>query len=381
MVGAKPGREATCRSCGAPLSAEVADLGLVPLGLAPVPAGAALRPVAAAPLRALVCGDCRLVQVAGAGAPVRDPPPPPRHGFAGVIAARLRLGPGTPVAAFDSTVLAPFRDRDIPTRAVQAGTETALRMRDAVPPPVLLLAGTSLATAADLHDALAGVRALLAPGGVAVFDIPDLLAWFEANRFDLLGHALPCLPSVLVAEMLLGQHGLVPFEVESLPGPGAWLRLLVRHAEDATKSVAASVLLRRSAERAAGLEADAIYRHAAVRVAEARLAVLELLIGARREGRRVGGFGADAAAATLAAACGLGPGLLDLTFDPGTGPPGCVLPGSGVPIQPLEKLDREAPDLLLVLDGTSAGTLRQQLGARCRWHGRLALPLPSLRIV
>jgi len=352
----------------------------VPLSVNPVRAGTGLRAIACAPLRVLVCSDCRLVQLAGASPVLRDPALRPADGFAGVIAARLRLGPGTPVAAFDAAVLVPFRDRDIPAQAVPTGTLSALRLREALPPPVLLLAGPLLATAADLADALAGVRALLAPGGVAVFDIPDLLARLQGNRFDLLVHALPALPSLLVAEMLLGQHGLVPFELEPVPGPGPWLRLLVRHAEDSTKPIADSVLARRETEREAGLEGPAAYHRAAIAVAEARLAVLDLLVGAQREGRVVAGYGAGAAAATLAAATGLGPGLLGCTVHPEVGQGGLELPGSQIRVLPPVVLDLLRPDLLLVLDGTPGAAVRAALARHCRWGGRLALPLPGLHI-
>jgi C-methyltransferase C-terminal domain len=320
------------------------------------------------------------VQVAEVGVPPRDPPARPRDGFAGLIAARLRLGPGTPVAAFDAAVLAPFRDRDIPARAVPTGAMTALRLRDSLPAPVLLLAGTLLATAPDLQDAVAGVRALLAPGGVAVFDIPDLLTRLQDHRFDLLGHALPTWPSLLVAEMLLGQHGLVPFEIETLPGPGPWLRLLVRHTEDATKEITPTVPMRRGAERAAGLEGASAYRRFSIGVMEAKLAVLDLVVAARREGRAIAGFGAGAAAATLAASCGLTPGLLGFTVHPEAGHGGLLLPGSRIPILPPLALDRMRPDMLVVLDGTPPDQVRAALAQYCVWRGRLAVPLPTLRL-
>ncbi|MDO9706975.1 hypothetical protein [Paracraurococcus lichenis] len=380
MVAFQRGQATLCRGCGAALEAVVADLGLVPLSVDPVRAGAGLRPVACAPLRALVCRDCRLVQLGSIGIAPRDPPSQPPDGFAGVIAARLRLGPGTPVAAFDPGLLAPFRDRDIPASSVPTGVLTAIRLRETRMPPVLLLAGPVMATVPDIGDVLAGVRTLLAPGGVAVFDIPDLLARLCGNRFDLLSHALPCLPSLLVAEMLLGLHGLVPFEVEPVPGPGPWLRLLVRHAEDGTKPVAEAVLARRAEERAAGLEGDEAYRQAAVAVAEARLAVLELLVAARREGRLVAGFGAGPAAATLVAATGLGPDLLAFTVHPETGEAGLELPGSLIPVLPPAALDQALPDLLLVLDGTPPGQVRASLAGPCAWQGRVAVPLPSLHL-
>lgn len=377
----QPVQGLACRGCGATLGEEVADLGLMPLSMDPARTRGGERAIACAPLRFVVCSDCRLVQVAGAGRVARDPAPRPADAFAGIIAARLRLGPGTPVAAFDAAVLAPFRDRDIPAQAVPTGALSALRLREALPPPVLLLAGPLLATSADLADALAGVRALLAPGGVAVFDIPDLMARLQGNRFDLLGHAVPALPSLLVAEMLLWQHGLVPFELEPLPGPGRWLRLLVRHEEDATKPISGSVLAWREAEREAGLEGPAAYRRAAIAVAEAKLAVLDLVVGARREGRVVAGYGADTAAATLAAATGLGPGLLGFTVHPDVVQSGLELPGSQLPVLPSAMLDQAVPDLLLVLDGTPAPAVRAALARSCRWAGRLALPLPELCIV
>lgn len=381
MEALRVGQGPLCRSCGAALEEEVADLGLVPVSVDPVRAGSGWRPIACAPLRAFVCGDCRLVQMGGTGIATRDLPSRPAEGLAGILAARLRLGPATPVAAFDASLLPPFRSRDIPARTVPTGALSALRLREALPPPVLLLAGTMLATASDLSDALAGVRALLAPGGVAVFDIPDLLGLLRGNRFDLLSHALPCLPSVLVAEMLLGLHGLVPFEVEPVPGAGPWLRLLVRHAEDSTKPVSEALLARRVEERAAGLEGAEAYARVAIAVAEARLALLDLLVAARRDGRSAAGFGAGAAAATLAAATGLGPGLLRFTIHPAVGEARVELPGSQIPVLAPAELDRASPDLLVILDGTPPDAVRAALASDSGWRGRIAVPLPSLHIL
>jgi hypothetical protein len=169
-----------------------------------------------------------------------------------VIAARLRLGPHAPVGAFDAALPGPFRDRDIPAHTVPTGAPPALRLRGAAPAPVLLLAGPALAAAGELQDNLVGMRALLASGGIAVSDIPDLLDPLRSNRFELLSHARPCVPSLLVAEMLPDLHGLVPFELEMTPGAGLWLRLLVCHAEDAAKVIRNTVFARRDGQKACG---------------------------------------------------------------------------------------------------------------------------------
>jgi hypothetical protein len=210
-----------CRCCGAGLTEEVADLGLVPLSPDPVRVGAGWRPLACAPLRLLVCSDCRLVQVGATGAVGRNHAPRAGQDFAAGIAQRLRLGPGTPVAAFDAEALAPFRDRDIPASTIPTGALMALRLREALPPPVLLLGGPLLANAPDLRDALEGVRTLLAPGGVCVLAQP--YDWStSATAFDqwIGGHSQRGFeqgdPAATVRALLDGRH----------PGAIAGLELL-----------------------------------------------------------------------------------------------------------------------------------------------------------
>jgi hypothetical protein len=95
----------------------------------------------------------------------------------------------------------------------------------------------------------------------------------------------------------------------------------------------------------------------------------------------VAATGTGGAAATLAAAAGVGSSLLAYTVHPEASGRGLELPGSQVPVLPPETLDLAPPDLLLVLDGSSASTVRGTLARHCCWEGRIALPLPGLQIV
>jgi hypothetical protein len=303
----------------------------------------------------------------------------PEEGFLDQIATRFRLPTGAPVAAADLATVGPLRRRGLAIMPLVEGMLAAMRHRATLPAPVLLLAGSLLATASDLQHAVAGVRALLAPGGVAVFEVPDLLAHMAGNRFDLLSHAVPAWPSLLVAELVLGQHGLVPFEVTPIPGGEAqWLRLLVRHQEDRGKPVTESIFARRDAERGAGLEGADAYRHFADQVAETRLALLDLLVAARRSNRRVIGIGDGPAAVRLALAAGLGPDLLDATLGMAAGR---VLPGCGIPVIGWSSVAKAAPDLVVILDATPAKAVAGQLAALPGWAGRIAAPLPEMRLL
>ncbi|WP_261394187.1 methyltransferase C-terminal domain-containing protein [Siccirubricoccus deserti] len=379
--GAGPGAAIrACRACGALIHAGLVDLGLMPVTVAPVSPTAAAEPVAAVGLELLLCPDCRLLQPAHRVTVPAEPRLATERCVTTLI-ARFQLRPDMPVTVLadgGAGWLPMLRRFGFTPGLARSGTAVAQRLREVTAPPGLLLAGDAIGRSAALPDLLEGIRQLLAPGGIAVFDLPDLLRVVEANRFDLFCPGRNAWPSLLVAEMLLGQHGLV---VCGLVRPPGLLRLLVCHAEDHGKPVGSEVAARRAAERVAGLESGEAYQRLAEVVLETRAAVFDLLLAARRDDRQVLGLGASAAAARLLAGCGIGPGLLPGTVD--AHPPwhGMVLPGSRVPVVPPEALAAVVPDLVLVLDGRPASEARQLLGEAGLWTARIAVILPKFQII
>nr|WP_256476393.1 hypothetical protein [Siccirubricoccus soli] len=158
------------------------------------------------------------------------------------------------------------------------------------------------------------------------------------------------------------------------------LRLLVCHREDRGKPEGPELAARRAAEREAGIESGLAYLRFAEAAREARVALFEMLAAARRDGRLALGLGGGPQAVRLLAASGIGPDLLPAVLQPGLSRPDLVLPGSRVPLLPLEAAAEAEPDLVVVLDGRSAAEARQALGPAGQGV-RLALPLPQLRVL
>ena len=121
----------------------------------------------------------------------------------------------------------------------------------------------------------------------------------EKNEFDTIYHEHFSYISLLVAERILGEHGLAVFDVEELPTHGGSLRFFVRHAADTAKPVTLAVGRVRASERAAGLEGPEAYRSFADRAVEIKRALLDFMISAHRAGRKVVGYGAPAKGNTL----------------------------------------------------------------------------------
>jgi SAM-dependent methyltransferase len=270
--------------------------------------------------------------------------------------------------------------RGVPTEVAFFGAETARRLRAAHPAPALMVANNVLAHVPDLHDFVEGFRILLAPGGVATFEFPHLLRLMEKNEFDTIYHEHFSYISLLVAERLMGEHGLAVFDVEELPTHGGSLRLHVRHAGDASKPVTLAVGRVRAAERAVGLEGMEAYRRFAGRAVETKRALLDFLIGAHRAGKKVVGYGAPAKGNTLLNYCGVGKELLPFTVDRSTHKQGLLLPGSRIPVRAPEAIAEEKPDFVLILPWNLRDEIAAQMASIRDWGGRFVVPIPGVEV-
>lgn len=404
-----------CRCCGTPLTETFANLGLTPMANSYVAPERAQAGEVYYPLHAYVCTDCHLVQLGEfetAEAIFSDylyfssySASWLRHAeaYAEKMVARLGLDASTEVievASNDGYLLQYFQKRGIPVLGVDPaanvaqtaiakgipteiaffGAATARRLRAAGHAPALMCANNVMAHVPDLHDFVEGFRVLLAPGGVMTVEFPHLLQLMQQNQFDTIYHEHFSYFSLMTAEMVLAQHGLVLFDVEELPTHGGSLRIFARHIEDAAKPVTDAVEALRRRERAAGLDRVEAYRAFAAGVVEAKCALLDFLVTAKRAGQRVVGYGAPAKGNTLLNYCGVGPELVEFTVDASPHKQGLLLPGTRIPIRAPSAILEEKPDFVLILPWNLKEEIAGQMAAIRDWGGRFVVPIPTVQI-
>ena len=180
---------------------------------------------------------------------------------------------------------------------------------------------------------------------------------------------------------LLRQHGLEAFDVEELPTHGGSLRVYARHVEDQAlpPSPAVEELLLR--ERAAGLRDLARYDAFEEQVRATKRDLLQFLIGAREEGRRVVGYGAPGKGSTLLNYCGVRADLLEFTVDRSPHKQGRFLPGTRIPICSPDRIRETRPDYVLILPWNLRDEIVEQMAYVREWGGRFVLPVPRVEIL
>lgn len=289
---------------------------------------------------------------------------------------------GVPVLGVEpaTNVAEVARAKGIPTRDVFFDADTARTLKQEGYAADLLLGNNVLAHVPDLLSFVAGMKILLKPDGVITLEFPHLMQQIRHRQFDTIYHEHFSYLSLLVVENVFERSGLAVFDVEELWTHGGSLRVYGKHREDTTKRESDRVGQLRAAEEAAGLAQVDTYTRFAEQVKDVKCDLLEFLVRARREGKRVAGYGAPAKGNTLLNYCGVGPELIPYTVDRSPHKQNTLLPGSRIPVYSTERILTDKPDYVLILPWNLREEIAAQMASIRDWGGRFVVPIPSIEV-
>lgn len=406
--------DSRCRFCDRPLEHVFADLGMSPLANSFLPPERANAMEPFYPLRALVCSGCFLVQL--------EEFETPEHIFGDyayfssyssswlehsrryveAMIERFELDERSHVvelASNDGYLLQYFVERHVPVLGIEPAANVArVALQHGIPTLVeffgvatatslvpdsradLLVGNNVLAHVPDINDFVAGMQVLLAREGVITMEFPHLLKLIELNQWDTIYHEHFSYLSFSTVRRVFAAHGLRLFDVEELPTHGGSLRVYGCH-EDACheESERARELVLR--EQAAGLDDLRSYLDYGERVLGDKRHIVRFLVALKDQRRALAGYGAPAKGNTLLNFCGIGTDFLDYTVDLNPHKQGHVLPGSHIPIRPVETLGETRPDVVLILPWNLREEIVAQLPYVREWGGRFAARAPELQLL
>ena len=416
IVREEPVGQATCRLCEKPLVRTFVDLGNSPPCESFLTSEQLNQVEHFYPLHVRICEDCLLVQLE---AYVSAEEIFPEYAYFSAYSdswvehalaytermiPRFGLGPESLVvelASNDGYLLQHFVQRQIPVLGIDPaanvaedararGVETivdffdsrlARRLVDAGRRANLVVANNVLAQVPPLNDFVAGIEIILAPGGVATIEVPHIVRLIEGLQFDTIYHEHYSYFSLTTLVRLFGSHGLEVFDVEELPSHGGSLRVYVKRRGDPAHEVGQRVGEVLELERAGGYDRLEGYEGFSERVAETRWTLLELLIGLKREGKSIVGYGAPGKGNTLLNYCGIRTDLVEYTVDRNPYKHGKYLPGTHIPIYPPERIEETRPDYILVLPWNLTKEIAAQLSYVRAWGGQLIVPIPRPEVL
>jgi 2-polyprenyl-3-methyl-5-hydroxy-6-metoxy-1,4-benzoquinol methylase len=261
------------------------------------------------------------------------------------------------------------------------GTQTARELVSQGTRADVIIGNNVLAQVPDLNDFVGGMKILLAPHGVITVEFPHLMRLIEGNQFDTIYHEHFSYFSFATTARIFAAHGLHVFDVEELPTHGGSLRVYARHVEDTSWPESAKVASLAAREEACGYGRLEAYRSFDEKVKETKRRILEVLTGAKRQGKSIVGYGAPGKGNTLLNYCGIRCDFLDYTVDRNPYKQDKFLPGTHIPVFPPERIRETRPDLVLILPWNLKDEIMEQLAYVREWGGKFVIPIPEAIVV
>jgi 2-polyprenyl-3-methyl-5-hydroxy-6-metoxy-1,4-benzoquinol methylase len=418
QVNVKRGEQqaAPCRFCGAPITHTFADLGMSPLANSYVPVAKANAMEPFYPLHAYVCTQCWLVQLQmyetgehifseyAYFSSFSDSWLAHAKAYTDKMRASFGLNASSQVieiASNDGYLLQYFKEAGVPVLGVEPAKNVAeAAVAKGIPSVVkffgettarelvgegmladLLLGNNVLAHVPGLNDFVKGMKILLKPTGVITMEFPHLQRLVDECQFDTIYHEHFSYFSFITVEQVFAKHGLTLFDVEELPTHGGSLRIYARHSEDGTKPVSEKVMALRAREKQLGYAGLELYNSFAGKVIATKRNILEFLIGSKRAGKMIVGYGAPAKGNTLLNYCGIRNDMISYTVDRSPHKQDHFLPGTRIPIYGPEKITETKPDYVVILPWNLKNEIIKQMSHIREWGGKFVVFIPEVQVI
>ena len=406
-----------CRYCGTELTFPLINLGSAPLSNAYLTEQTLHNPEKWYPLRVMVCLNCWLVQTEDftqadelfseeyayfsgfstswlqhAKQYVED------------MVGRFYLDDSShviEVAANDGYLLQYVKDCNIPCIGIEPTTSTAAAARKKGIDIVedffgctlaqklveqgkqadLIVANNVLAHVPDINDFVSGFKILLKPHGVATFEFPHLLKLINKNQFDTIYHEHFSYLSLIALNIIFKTNGLQLFDVEEYPTHGGSLRIFAQRADTGKNIIAEQLIKLHQDEIDAGMNSKKFYQGFQSRANKVKNDLLEFLLEAKKNNKKVVAYGAAAKGNTLLNYAGVHQDLLEYVVDKNPAKQGKYMPGSRISIKAEEFMKKDKPDYIVILPWNLKDEIMNQLDYIQHSGGKFVVFIPAFRII
>ncbi|CUW38103.1 SAM-dependent methyltransferase [Magnetospirillum sp. XM-1] len=408
-------RRDTCRLCGSKRLTEVVRLAPTPPANAFVPASDLDKAQERFPLDVFFCEDCAHVQLLD----VVDPrvlfehyvyvsgtsPVFVKHfeDYAAFVMERFKPVAGglvLDIGSNDGTLLSFFQKagmrvlgidpaqeisaeataRGIPTICGFFGADKGTEIAAAHGKAEVITANNVFAHIDDLSGVVDGVRGLLSPSGVFVFEVSYLVDVFENTLFDTIYHEHLDYHSVGPLIRFFAAKGMELVEAIRVGSHGGSLRGIAQ-LKGGPHKVGASVAEAVALEEKLGLDKAATLSKFAADIEALGAELNALLKTLKAQGKRIGGFGAPAKATTLMYHFGIGPELIDFIIDDSPLKQGLYSPGMHIPVVSSADGFAKKPDYLVILAWNFAQAIIGKNAAFRTGGGKFIIPIPKVEVV
>ena len=233
----------------------------------------------------------------------------------------------------------------------------------------------------DMHEPMRGIRELLKPDGIFVFEVHYLTSLIESYQFDMIYHEHMMHHSLTALTYLMGLYDMEVFDARRVSTHAGSIRVYAQKKNTPKHKVSQDVQKLLKEERAAGLDKEETFIKFGKSVYKKRDDLIGLISKLRSKGKKIVGYGASGRASVHLNFCKFGTTVIPYVTDASHERQGRVIPGMHNPIVPPDRIREDNPDYALLFAYNYFEEVMGKEQDFIRRGGRFIVPLPEPKII
>ena len=230
-----------------------------------------------------------------------------------------------------------------------------------------------------LHSIVEGIRILLKPDGVVMFEDPYLGDVIENTTYDQIYDEHVFLFSVSSINYLFEQHGMEVVDIEPQETHGGSMRYIIAH--KGARPVSNNVLSQLEKEKAIGLDRPETYETFRKNCEHSRDSLMALLNDVRKQGKRIVGYAATSKSTTIINYCGITTDQIEFISDTTPVKQGKFSPGAHILVRPYKDFLANYPDYALLFAYNHAKEIMAKEQKFMQSGGKWIVYVPKVRVL
>ena len=230
-----------------------------------------------------------------------------------------------------------------------------------------------------LHSVIEGIKILLKPDGIVIFEDPYLGDVIENTSYDQFYDEHVFLFSIQSVNYLFGEHGMEVVDVEPQWTHGGSMRYVI--AMKNTRAVSKNVDLYLNKEKQLGLHNSEVYAVFKKRCELSRNKLRVLLEDIKKQGKRIVGYAATSKSTTILNYCSIGPDLIEFISDTTPIKHWKFSPGAHVQVRPHEEFKTNYPDYALLFAYNHVREIMAKEQAFIEFGGKWIVYIPEVKVL
>lgn len=231
----------------------------------------------------------------------------------------------------------------------------------------------------DIVGVVKGIRKLLKPTGVVMFEDPYLGDVVAKTSYDQIYDEHVFLFSALSIQYLFGLHGMELIDVLPQKTHGGSMRYVLAH--QGAYPIKDSVIQLIAKEKMQGLDRLSTYETFRINVEKSRENLVKLLKDLKAQGKKVAGYGATSKSTTILNYCGIGPDLIEYISDTTPIKQGKFTPGMHIPVVPYEIFKNNPPDYAVLFAWNHAEEIMAKEKDFMAAGGKWIVHVPEVKVL